>query len=74
MEAAGKMQTKAKLFDPQYYSTITEFAERVGDEVADTVDRKYVEFFQKHPSKTNFDADTVIDEIVNDKDLHKYFN
>lgn len=74
MEAAGKMQTNAKLFDPEYYSTITEFAEKVGDEVADTVDRKYVEFFQKHPSKTNFDVDTVIDEIVNDKDLHRYFN
>lgn len=74
MEAAGKMQTNKKLFDPEYYSTVTRFSEKVGDEVADTVDRKYVEFFQKHPSKTNFDADTVIDEIVNDKNLHKYFN
>jgi len=74
MEAAGKMQTNAKLFDPEFYSTITEFAEKVGDEVADTVDRKYLEFFQKHPSKTNFDVNTVVDEIVNDKDLHKYFN
>ena len=74
MEAAGKMQTNVKLFDPEYYSTITKFAEKVGDEVADTIDRKYVEFFQKHPSKTNFDVDTVIDEIVNDKGLHKYFN
>lgn len=74
MEAAGKMQTNVKLFDPEYYSTITEFAEKVGDEVADTMDRKYVEFFQRHPSKTNFDVDTVIDEIVNDKGLHKYFN
>ena len=73
MEAAGKMQTNKKLFDPEYYSTILKFSEEVGDEVADTVDRKYIEFFQSHPSKTNFDADTVIDEIINDKDLHKYF-
>lgn len=74
MEAAGKMQVNQKLFDPEYYSTITQFAEQVSDEVADTVDRKYIEFFQKHPSKNNFDADTVLDEIVNDPELNKYFN
>lgn len=74
MEAAGKMQVNKKLFDPEYYATITQFAAQVGDEVADTVDRKYIEFFQKHPVKQDFDADTVLDEIVNDPELNKYFN
>lgn len=74
MEAAGKMQVNKKLFDPEYYATITQFAAQVGDEVADTVDRKYIEFFQKHPAKQDFDADTVLDEIVNDPELNKYFN
>ena len=73
MQAAGKMQTNKKLFDPVYYSSIKQFAEDVGDEVADILDRKYIEFFQKHPSKTDFTTDTVINEIVNDKDLHKHF-
>lgn len=73
MEAAGKMQTNVKLFDPQYSATIAKYANEVADEVADIVDRKYIEFFQKHPTKEDFDAETVIDELLNDKDLHRHF-
>lgn len=73
MEAAGKMRTDVKLFDPQYSATIAKYAESVADEVADIVDRKYLEFFQNHPTKEDFGVDTVIAEILNDKDLHKHF-
>ena len=73
MEAAGRMQTNAKLFDPEFYSTISHFADAHGDEVADTVDKKYIEFFQKHPSKKDFSVDTVVNEILNDPDLNRYY-
>lgn len=74
MQAAGKMQVDEKLFDPRFSSTVAAFSERVSSEVADTMDEKYIEFFRKHPAKKDFDADTIIDEIINDKDLHKYFD
>ena len=73
MEAAGRMQTNPKLFDPKYYSTITQYAEEHGDEVADIVDKKYLEFFQEHPSKKDFSVDTVVTEILNDPDLHRHY-
>lgn len=73
MEAAGKMKTDEKLFDPKYTSTIIAYAEKVADEVADTVDKKYIEFFQKHPTKEDFNTDTVVNEIINDGSLHKFF-
>jgi RNA polymerase sigma factor (sigma-70 family) len=73
MEAAGKMQTDKKIFDPKYSSTIAAYSEGISDEVADIVDKKYIEFFQRHPTKDDFNTETVINEIVNDKDLHKYF-
>jgi RNA polymerase sigma factor (sigma-70 family) len=73
MEATGKMQTDKKMFDPNYSSTIAIYSQGIGDEVADMIDKKYIEFFQRHPTKEDFDTDTVINEIVNDKDLHKYF-
>ncbi|ARV05432.1 RNA polymerase subunit sigma-70 [Polaribacter sp. SA4-10] len=73
MEAAGKMKINEKIFDPKYSSTIAIYSEGIADEVADIVDKKYIDFFQKHPTKEDFDTDTVINEIVNDKDLHKYF-
>jgi hypothetical protein len=74
MEAAGKMKTDEKLFDPKYTSTIASYAAKVGDDLADLVDKKYIDFFQKHPTKEDFNANTVVNEIINDSDLHKYFN
>jgi hypothetical protein len=62
-----------KLFDPKYYATIADYAEKHANEVADTLDKKYIEFFQKHPSKKDFSADTVVTEILNDPELNKYY-
>jgi hypothetical protein len=73
MEAAGKMKVDEKIFDPKYSSTIASYSQGIADEVADVIDKKYIEFFQRHPTKEDFDTETVITEIVNDKDLHKYF-
>lgn len=74
MEAAGRMQTNKKLFDPKFSSTIAKYAESVADEVADAVDKKYIEFFQQHPTKEDFDSNTVVDEIVNDQAYNDYFD
>jgi RNA polymerase sigma factor (sigma-70 family) len=74
MEAAGKMQVDKRLFNPEYTATISKYAESVADEVADTVDRKYIEFFHSHPTKENFNKETVINELVNDKKYQKYFD
>ena len=74
MEAAGKMQTNTKLFDPKFSATIAKYAESVADEVADIVDKKYIAFFQKHPTKDDFDTNTIIEELINDPDLHRHID
>jgi RNA polymerase sigma factor (sigma-70 family) len=73
MEAAGRMQTDKKLFDPEFSSTIAEYAESVADKVADEVDLKYIELFQDHPSKKALDKESIIRELVNDSNYNKYF-
>ncbi len=73
MEATGRMQINARLFDPEYSATISKYVDEYADEVADTVDKKYIEFFQKHPTKEDFDVDTIVDEILNDPDLHRHY-
>ena len=73
MEAAGRMQTNAKLFDPDYSATIAKYVDEHADEVADTVDKKYIEFFQKHPTKEDFDVDTIVTEILNDPELNRHY-
>ena len=74
MEAAGRMQTDAKLFDPRYSASIAKYAEEHGAEVADIVDRKYIEFFQQHPTRENLDAQTVVDALLQDPNLHRHFS
>ena len=74
MEAAGKMQTDKKLFDPEFSSTIAEYAESVADKVADEVDLKYIKLFQDHPTKKALDKDSIIRELVNDSNYNKYFD
>ncbi len=74
MEAAGKMQTNARLFDPKYSATIAKYASEVAEEVADIVDRKYIEFFQKHPTKEDFKTQYIVEESLEDPDLHRHFN
>lgn len=73
MEAAGRMETNKKMFDPAYSATIEKYVEKHADEVADIVDRKYIEFFQKHPTKEDFDSNTIITELINDPDLHRHY-
>jgi RNA polymerase sigma factor (sigma-70 family) len=74
MEAAGKMQTDKKLFDPEFSATIAEYAESVADKVADKIDLKYIEFFQDHPTKKSLDKESIIRELVNDSNYNKYFD
>ena len=74
MEAAGIMQTDKKLFDPKFSATIAEYADKVADEVADKVDRKYIKFFQDHPTKKALNKESIIRELVNDSNYNKYFD
>jgi RNA polymerase sigma factor (sigma-70 family) len=74
MEAAGKMATNDKLFDDKYSGTISDYALKVADEVSDIVDKKYIDFFQAHPTKKYFDTDTVVRELINDENLNRFFN
>ena len=74
MEAAGRMQTDKKLFDPKFSATIAEYAESVADEVADQVDLKYIKLFQGHPTKKVVDKGSIISELINDTNYNKYFN
>ena len=40
----------------------------------DVLDQKYVDIFRSHPSKSEFDAETVISKIINDQTIKNLFN
>lgn len=57
------------------------FTKRIGDYVLENYnqvdgafDERYTQLFQTHPLKSDFDAQTIIDEVLNDEELMKHFN
>jgi hypothetical protein len=42
--------------------------------MTDVLDQKYIEIFRNHPSKSDFDAATVVSKIVKDQTIKNLFN
>jgi RNA polymerase sigma factor (sigma-70 family) len=59
-------------FTNQYQSQISDYAEAGYEKLSDALDQRYIEFYQQHPSKDDFGPDTVISEIVNDKNIAEF--
>jgi RNA polymerase sigma factor (sigma-70 family) len=62
------------VFNVGYKTRIAEYVEENHNRAHDVLDAKYIKFFQDHPAKDDFAAETVISEIVNDKTMWKLFN
>ena len=62
------------VFNVGYKNKIAEYVETTYAKRKDVVDEKYVDFYRNHPAKQEFGAETVISEIVNDKELQKLFS
>ncbi len=60
-------------FKPSYSKKIADYAATVYEEVSDVLDQKYIEFYQEHPTKEDFGTETVITEIINDKNIKQFF-
>ena len=59
----------------------TSYTKKIGDFVAENqevmtnvLDQKYVQVFRDHPSKSTFDAQTVVSKIINDQTIKNLFN
>jgi RNA polymerase sigma factor (sigma-70 family) len=61
------------IFKPSYTKQIGEFVSENQDTMREVLDQKYVEIFRAHPGKTDFDAETVITKIINDKTIKNLF-
>jgi RNA polymerase sigma factor (sigma-70 family) len=70
----GVLTKDTFVFNVGYKTKIAEYVEANYDEARQTIDTKYINFFREHPSKDDFGAETVISEIINDKDLWRLLN
>jgi hypothetical protein len=69
----GALNENNLIFKTSYTKKIGDFVTENLDTITDVIDHKYVEIFRNHPTKTKFDAETVISKIINDKTIKNLF-
>ena len=70
----GVLNEHNLILKPSYTKKIGDFVSENQDEMREVLDQKYVEIFRDHPSKSEFDAETVITKIINDQTMKNLFN
>ena len=74
MHQKGYLTEDKKLFNIGYKTKIADYVSSNVEASANAVDLKHANLFRDLPARDKFDAQTVIEEILNDTDLMEYFN
>jgi RNA polymerase sigma factor (sigma-70 family) len=70
----GALSEESMILKPSYTKKIRDFVAKNQDTMTDVLDQKYIEIFRNHPSKSDFDAATVVSKIVKDQTIKNLFN
>ena len=70
----GALNEHNLILKPSYTKTIGDFVTENQDMMTTVLDQKYIEIFRNHPSKSKFDAQTIVSKIINDKTIKNLFN
>lgn len=74
LQPMGLLDENSLQFNISYKNKIANYALAEHENVMEAFDEKYTELFREHPTKEDFDKKTIIEGILNDSDLMKYFN
>jgi len=74
MHQKGYLTEDKKFFNIGYKKKIADYVSQNYEASADAVDEKHAHLFRDLPARDKFDAKTIVDEILNDNQLMKYFN
>jgi RNA polymerase sigma factor (sigma-70 family) len=69
----GVLNEDNLIFKKSYTKSIGDFVAKNQDEMRELVDQKYVEVYRTHPSKSGFEAESVISKIINDQTIKNLF-
>ena len=70
----GVLNENNLILKSAYIKQIGDFVTEKQDIMTKVLDQKYVEVFRAHPSKSEFDAETVVSKIINDQTIKNLFN
>ena len=69
----GLLNESHQQFNISYRHKIADYVAAHHEEVADRIDEKYTQLYRDHPTKEDFDKQTVIDQVLNDDELMRLF-
>ncbi|MGL1885999.1 MAG: RNA polymerase sigma factor [Reichenbachiella sp.] len=70
----GALNPDNLIFKSSYTKRINNFVTENQDLMVETIDQKYIDIFRSHPSKSEFDAKTIIMKVINDQTMKNLFN
>lgn len=73
MHKNGYLTEDQQFFNVGYKTKVADYVAENSEIVADLVDHKHLELLRDIPAKDNFDKETIVDEIIGDNELLKYF-
>ena len=71
--AMGLLDKNTRQFNISHRHKIADYVEEEYKTASDTVAEKYQALFRSHPTKEDFSKATIMEEILNDDDLMRYF-
>ena len=70
----GQLTEDQMTFNVGYKTKVADFVEKNHEIVADIVNQKHIELIRDLPAKDTFEKESIIANIINDKNLMKYFD
>lgn len=74
LKQQGLLNEREMTFNQQYKSKIADFVNEHHEAARTEIEDKYTRLFQEHPAKDDFDQETIVEEIINDENLMRFFN
>lgn len=74
LKEKGLLDEKTMQFNISTKNRIANYVEEAYEDLMTSVEEEYLDLFRGHASKEDFDKETVIDELLKEDGLMKYFN
>ena len=74
MHQKGYLTKDKKIFNVGYKKKIGDYVVSNVEAMATAIDLKHANLFRDLPARDEFDAQTIVEEILNDNEIMKYFN
>lgn len=74
LKEKGILDEREMRFNISTHRKVLDYVEKEHEYLQELVEEKYTDLFRDHPTKDNFDKDTILEEIFGDGEIMKHLN